>query len=41
MQPIPPTNTPLNMPMNESTKAAWANPNDKPAEAYTSKLLSK
>ena len=41
IQPIPPNNTSLNMPMNESTKAAWANPNDKPAEAYSSKLLSK
>ncbi len=37
MQPIPPTNTPLNMPMNESTKAAWANPNDKPMEDYAKK----
>jgi glutamate/aspartate transport system substrate-binding protein len=41
IQPIPPNNTSLNMPLNESTKAAWANPNDKPAEAYSSKLLSK
>lgn len=41
MQPIPPTNTSLNMPLNESTKQAWANPNDKPAEAYGSRLLSK
>ena len=41
IQPIPPNNIPLNMPMNESTKAAWANPNDKPAEAYSSKLLAK
>jgi hypothetical protein len=31
----------MNMPMNASTKDAWANPNDKPAEAYTSKLLTK
>ena len=41
IQPIPPNNTSLNMPLNESTKDAWANPNDKPAEAYSSKLLSK
>ena len=41
IQPIPPNNTSLNMPLNESTKAAWANPNDKPAEAYSSKLLTK
>jgi glutamate/aspartate transport system substrate-binding protein len=41
MQPIPPNNVALNMPLNESTKAAWANPNDKPAEAYSSKLLAK
>lgn len=41
MQPIPPTNTSLNMPLNESTKDAWANPNDRPAEAYGSRLLSK
>ena len=41
MQPIPPNNVTMNMPLNESTKAAWANPNDKPAEAYTSTLLSK
>ena len=41
MQPIPPTNTSLNMPLNESTKNAWANPNDRPAEAYGSRLLSK
>jgi glutamate/aspartate transport system substrate-binding protein len=41
MQPIPPNNVSLNMPLNESTKAAWANPNDKPAEAYSSKLLTK
>jgi len=41
MQPIPPNNVALNMPLNESTKAAWATPNDKPAEAYSSKLLAK
>jgi len=34
MQPIPPNNVSLNMPMSESTKAAWASPNDKPMEDY-------
>jgi glutamate/aspartate transport system substrate-binding protein len=36
-QPIPPTNTKVGMPVNENTKAAWANPNDKPAEDYAKK----
>ncbi|MDR2129129.1 MAG: transporter substrate-binding domain-containing protein [Burkholderiaceae bacterium] len=34
IQPIPPNNMALNMPASESTKAAWANPNDKPMEDY-------
>ena len=34
MQPIPPNNVNLNMPASESTKAAWANPNNKPMEDY-------
>lgn len=34
MEPIPPNGVTLNMPLSESTKAAWANPNDKPMEAY-------
>ena len=37
MQPIPPSNMALNMPASESTKAAWANPNDKPMEDYGNK----
>ncbi|MET4579947.1 transporter substrate-binding domain-containing protein [Ottowia thiooxydans] len=37
MQPIPPSNTSLNMPASESTKAAWASPNDKPMEDYAKK----
>ena len=37
MQPIPPNNVSLNMPMSESTKAAWAHPNDKPMEDYENK----
>ena len=34
MQPIPPKNVRVNFPANASTKAAWANPSDKPAESY-------
>ena len=34
VQPIPPRNVRVNFPANASTKAAWANPNDKPAETY-------
>jgi len=37
MQPIPPTNTKLNLPASEATKAAWANPSDKPLEDYLKK----
>ncbi|ARU06082.1 amino acid ABC transporter substrate-binding protein [Comamonas serinivorans] len=37
MQPIPPANVNLHMPASESTKAAWANPNDKPMEDYNTK----
>ncbi|WP_293996847.1 amino acid ABC transporter substrate-binding protein [Sphaerotilus sp.] len=37
MQPIPPTNSKVGMPANDNTKAAWANPNDKPAEDYAKK----
>ena len=37
MQPIPPTNTKLNLPASDATKAAWANPNDKPVEEYSQK----
>ncbi|HEY0201118.1 MAG TPA: transporter substrate-binding domain-containing protein [Burkholderiaceae bacterium] len=37
MQPIPPTNTKIGLPMSEATKAAWANPNDKPMEDYAKK----
>ncbi|MCX7251542.1 MAG: amino acid ABC transporter substrate-binding protein [Burkholderiales bacterium] len=37
MQPIPPANVNLKMPLTESTKAAWANPNDKPMEEYAKK----
>jgi len=37
MQPIPPANTRLNMPASDATKAAWANPNEKPTEDYLEK----
>ncbi len=37
MQPIPPKNTRVGLPVSEATKAAWANPNDKPAEDYAKK----
>lgn len=36
-QPIPPANTKVGMPANDNTKAAWANPNDKPMEEYAKK----
>jgi glutamate/aspartate transport system substrate-binding protein len=37
MQPIPPANTKVGLPVSEATKAAWANPNDKPMEDYAKK----
>jgi glutamate/aspartate transport system substrate-binding protein len=37
MQPIPPSNTKVGLPLSEATKAAWANPNDKPMEEYAKK----
>jgi glutamate/aspartate transport system substrate-binding protein len=37
VQPIPPKNAKLNLPASETTKAAWATPNDKPAEDYAKK----
>jgi len=37
MQPIPPANVNLKMPLSPATKAAWANPNDKPMEDYAKK----
>ena len=37
MQPIPPANTKVGLPATEATKAAWANPNDKPMEDYAKK----
>ncbi|MES2786836.1 MAG: amino acid ABC transporter substrate-binding protein [Pseudomonadota bacterium] len=35
--PIPPKNTRVGLPLSESTKAAWASPNDKPMEDYAKK----
>jgi glutamate/aspartate transport system substrate-binding protein len=37
LQPIPPTNTTVGLPASELTKAAWANPSDKPLEDYAAK----
>jgi glutamate/aspartate transport system substrate-binding protein len=37
MQPIPPANTKVGLPLSEATRAAWANPNDKPMEDYAKK----
>ena len=37
MQPIPPKNTRVGLPASEATRAAWANPNDKPLEDFLKK----
>ncbi|QBM27186.1 amino acid ABC transporter substrate-binding protein [Hydrogenophaga pseudoflava] len=37
MQPIPPANAKIGLPLSEATKAAWAAPNDKPMEDYSVK----
>jgi len=37
IQPIPPMNTRVGYAASESTKAAWANPNDRPMEDYAKK----
>ena len=37
LQPIPPAGAKIGMPLNEATKNAWANPNDKPMEEYAAK----
>ena len=37
VQPIPPKNTRVGLPASETTKAAWANLNDKPMEDYAKK----
>jgi len=37
VQPIPPSNTRVGLPVSAATKAAWAAPNDKPVEDYAKK----
>ena len=37
VQPVPPNNVSLNLPLSEATKAAWANLNNKPAEDFVKK----
>lgn len=37
MQPIPPANVKIGLPLSDATKAAWAAPNDKPMEEYAVK----
>jgi len=37
LQPIPPKNIKVGLPLSESTKQAWASPNDKPMEDYAKK----
>ena len=37
MQPVPPTNTKIGLPMSDATKAAWANLNNRPAEDFVKK----
>ena len=34
VQPIPPSNTKVGLPLSDATKNAWMNPNDKPMEEY-------
>ena len=37
IQAIPPANVKIGLPLSDATKAAWANPNDKPMEEYAKK----
>ena len=37
MQPIPPKNTRIGLPVSAATRAAWTNPNDRPVEEYARK----
>ena len=37
VQPIPPKNTRVGLPVSDATKAAWATPNDNPVESYVKK----
>lgn len=34
MQPVPPNNVKIGLPLSSSTRGAWANPNDNPVETY-------
>ena len=34
MQPIPPANVAVGLPLSDATREAWNNPNNKPKEAY-------
>ena len=40
MQPIPPANVRIGLSASDATRAAWANPNDKPAEDYAKKCTA-
>jgi len=37
MQPIPPSNVRLGLPASAATRAAWAQPNDRPLEGLAKK----
>ena len=37
LQPVPPVNVKIGLALSDATKAAWASPNDKPAEDYAKK----
>lgn len=37
MKPVPPANVTIGLALSDTTKAAWANPNDKPMEDYAVK----
>jgi glutamate/aspartate transport system substrate-binding protein len=37
LQPIPPKGNKVGLALSASTKEAWTNPNDKPAEEYAKK----
>jgi len=37
LKPVPPSNVTIGLPLSDATKAAWANPNDKPMEDYAKK----
>lgn len=39
MEPIPPANTVMNLPLSQQTRYAWDHPNNKPRESYTEKDL--